>query len=164
VRGLAESAAAVLRRVAGDDDGALPHLESALGAFAHAGLPWESARVRLGIAEVVIRTNPALAAAEGRVALRTFRELGAARDADAAASLLRAVGSPTGAGPRVAGALTRREAEVLELVAEGLSNQAIADLLFLSKRTVEHHVGSILAKLGVTTRAEALATVLRAGG
>ena len=48
-------------------------------------------------------------------------------------------------------------------MAEGLSNQQIADRLFLSKRTVEHHVGSILAKLGVATRVEALAHALRSG-
>jgi len=65
--------------------------------------------------------------------------------------------------PRTSGRLTEREREVLRLLAEGLSNQQIADRLFLSKRTVEHHVGNILAKVGVASRAEALAYAVRHG-
>ena len=48
--------------------------------------------------------------------------------------------------------LTRREAEVLELLREGLADAAIAERLVLSRRTVEHHVASILGKLGVSSR------------
>jgi DNA-binding CsgD family transcriptional regulator/tetratricopeptide (TPR) repeat protein len=48
--------------------------------------------------------------------------------------------------------LTRREAEVLGLLREGLADAAIAERLVLSRRTVEHHVGSILSKLGVSSR------------
>jgi DNA-binding CsgD family transcriptional regulator len=58
--------------------------------------------------------------------------------------------------------LTRREAQILELIATGLRNSAIARKLFLSTRTVDHHVSSVLNKLGVATRAEAIALAARA--
>jgi DNA-binding CsgD family transcriptional regulator len=53
--------------------------------------------------------------------------------------------------------LTRREAEILALLSEGLRNAAIARRLFVSTKTVDHHVSAILAKLGVQSRAEAVA-------
>lgn len=53
--------------------------------------------------------------------------------------------------------LTQRQTEVLQLLDEGLSNTEIADRLFVSPRTVEHHVSAILSKLDTTTRQEAVA-------
>jgi DNA-binding NarL/FixJ family response regulator len=50
---------------------------------------------------------------------------------------------------------------VLDLLAEGLSNQAIAERLFISPKTAEHHVGRILGKLGLRSRTEAASYVLR---
>jgi DNA-binding NarL/FixJ family response regulator len=52
--------------------------------------------------------------------------------------------------------LTRRQREVLDLMTEGLTNAEIGARLFLSERTVDHHVGSMLAKLGVDSRREAV--------
>jgi DNA-binding CsgD family transcriptional regulator/tetratricopeptide (TPR) repeat protein len=59
--------------------------------------------------------------------------------------------------------LTAREAEILALVAEGLRNAEIAERLFLSPKTVGHHVSAVLRKLGVRTRAEATAEAVRRG-
>jgi DNA-binding NarL/FixJ family response regulator len=53
------------------------------------------------------------------------------------------------------GRLTAREAEVLQLLTKGHSNSQIAARLFISNRTVEHHVGSILAKLAKIPRTQA---------
>jgi DNA-binding CsgD family transcriptional regulator len=164
VGALAAQAAGVLHR-ARDREGALPHFETALVSFARAGLPWETARCRLAIARLLADTTTDVAVAEARVALEVFRGLGARHDADEAAAVLRQLGVRPGTipTPRTSGRLTEREREVLRLLAEGLSNQQIADRLFLSKRTVEHHVGNILAKVGVASRAEALAYAVRHG-
>jgi predicted ATPase/DNA-binding CsgD family transcriptional regulator len=59
--------------------------------------------------------------------------------------------------------LTRRELEVLELAASGQTDREIADGLFLSPRTVHHHMASVLAKLGVSSRTAAVATAQSAG-
>ena len=53
-------------------------------------------------------------------------------------------------------ALTPREQEVLSLLAQGLANPAIAARLFISKDTVQHHLTAIYAKLGVTSRYQAI--------
>jgi two-component system, NarL family, nitrate/nitrite response regulator NarL len=59
--------------------------------------------------------------------------------------------------------LTAREREVLELVAEGMSNRAIAERLAISEHTVKFHVGALLGKLGAATRAELVAIAVRRG-
>ena len=71
-------------------------------------------------------------------------------------------------GPRVAtrenpAGLTARELEVLALVAEGLRNAEIAGRLFVSEKTVAHHVSAVLRKLGVATRSQAGAEAARLG-
>jgi DNA-binding NarL/FixJ family response regulator len=99
-----------------------------------------------------------VAGAEARTALTVFEDLGAERGADAAAALLRDLGLRAArTGPRNLGRLTKREQEVLALLGEGLSNPEIAGRLFLSRKTVEHHVARILSKLGLRGRAEAAA-------
>ena len=59
--------------------------------------------------------------------------------------------------------LTPRETQVLELLAEGLANKAIADRLQISDQTVKFHVAAILGKLGVANRTEAVRVAVRRG-
>jgi DNA-binding NarL/FixJ family response regulator len=60
--------------------------------------------------------------------------------------------------------LTAREAEILNLVAEGRTNREIATSCFLAEKTVKNHINRVFAKLGVTTRAEAVSLWLRPPG
>jgi DNA-binding NarL/FixJ family response regulator len=65
--------------------------------------------------------------------------------------------------PQTVNALTEREREVLALVAQGLSNQEIADSLVISERTARTHVSNILGKLGVASRTQAALLAIREG-
>ena len=65
--------------------------------------------------------------------------------------------------PQPLHALTEREREVLALVAQGLSNQQIADALVISERTARTHVSNILGKLGVASRTQAALLAIREG-
>ena len=146
----------------GGREGGLRHLEAALGAFVRLEMPFETARTQRLIAEALRRADPEVAVAHGRAALATFEDLGAGRDADAAAALLRRLGVKAArAGPKGVGALTKREREVLGLLAKGLSNPEIAERLYISRKTVEHHVARVLSKLQVRGRAEAAAHAAR---
>ncbi len=145
---------------AGETDAAVALLEEALAAFARLELPYEIARTHLLLARTARARETAVR--EGRAALDAFERLGAGRDADETAALLRTLGVKAArAGPRNAAALTKREREVLGLLAEALSNQEIAERLFLTRKTVEHHVRSVLRKLGLRNRAEAAAYAVR---
>jgi len=138
------------------------HLETALAAFVQAGLPYRVAQTRLALALLLAPTERSLAGAEARIAMTVFEDLGAGRDADAAAALLRSLGVKAArTGPKLFGRLTKREYDVLALLGEGLSNPEIAERLFVSRKTVEHHVARILSKLGLRGRAEAAAVVAR---
>ena len=79
---------------------------------------------------------------------------------DEAAAAASAEGEP---GVRLPSTLTRREREVLALLAEGRTNRQIADQLFISESTAGVHVSNILGKLGVTGRTEAAAVAFRSG-
>ena len=132
-----------------------PYSQSLQGAHARAVDAWlvEGSRYEAALA-ALDSSDPDLI----RRGVEWLRQLGADGVLDRAGARLRDVGLR---GPRASTAqnpagLTDREDQVLQLLAEGLSNAGIAARLVLSKRTVDHHVSAVLRKLNVTTRAEAV--------
>lgn len=145
----------------GDQDLARRRFEDAIDLWSRNKIPFEAARTRLELARALqALTRTRSAEREARTAQAVFTSLGAAGEAERAAALLRELEikppGNEGAAPDRPN-LTRRELEVLRLVAQGLSNQNIAARLVLSEHTVHRHVANILAKLGVSSRAAAVA-------
>ncbi|MFJ5958826.1 LuxR C-terminal-related transcriptional regulator [Paenarthrobacter sp. NPDC092416] len=136
-------------------------LDSAIAVFSELNMPLAAARAHLSLAEALRDSNGNVAAYEAGVALAAFEEAGAAGMADRAAALVRVLGGPARTGPKALGLLSRREREVMELLTEAKSNAEIGERLFISAKTVEHHVSSILSKLHLRTRGEAAAFGLR---
>ncbi|HEX6537998.1 MAG TPA: response regulator transcription factor [Candidatus Dormibacteraeota bacterium] len=147
--------------LAADPAAAAAHLERAVAMFHELELPLEAARARLHTGRSRRDIDPDVAIADIRAALSTFGRLGARRDFDEAAALLRDLGDAGPRGPRESGELTRREREVLRLLGSGLSNAEIGSRLFISHKTAEHHVGRVLDKLELRSRAEAAAYAVR---
>jgi DNA-binding CsgD family transcriptional regulator len=132
-------------------------LEVALKLFTRLGMPHDAARVRLDLARALAASRPDEAVVEADTALATFDRIGARADADAAAALLRSLGAAPRPARRGSGELTDRERQVLRLVGLGLTNPEIAARLHISRKTAAHHVSSVLNKLGVRNRTEAVA-------
>lgn len=142
----------------GHDDEALEALHRARAALGGEGRPMVRAAISCSMAEVLLlRGQVELAVREAEAALETYRGLGARPDVDRTRALLRRLGVRSHTVDRLAGPLTPREQEVLELLCEGLTNAQIGQRLSVTPKTAEHHVGRVLAKLGVRSRAQAIA-------
>jgi len=160
VTALAAAAHGRIALAEGDED-ASELLQAAVNGFAALGQRLDAARARLDLARSLATVSPEVAVDTARHAHAELEALGALRDADEAAALMRSLGAKSRSGPRATGLLTRRELEVLHLLGEGLANREIAERLFISPKTAEHHLSRIYSKLGVRTRAEAVAFAVR---
>jgi DNA-binding CsgD family transcriptional regulator/tetratricopeptide (TPR) repeat protein len=131
----------------------------AAAAWERLGRPYDAAMARLGSSDE----------AGLREALRTFDELGARAAAVAARRWLKELGvQAIPRGPRRAtqaapAGLTARQQEVLALLADGLPDREISRRLFISERTVHHHVSAVLSKIGVSSRTAAAREAGRMG-
>ena len=150
-----------LREAEGEPAAALEAYRSALEARERHRPPATDADVHQGVARCLLalgREDEAREHAEAAVAL--LARWPGWRKAEAVA-LLRRLGGGTGAEEPAA--LTPREREVAALLADGLSNADLARRLYISRKTVSVHVSNILAKLGMSSRTEVAAWVVRQG-
>ena len=132
--------------------------EDAAQVWAELGCVYDQA-LALGLSEDVERVAEAV---------RILSDLGASGAATRVGVRLTAMGGRVPRPRRTAtrqhpGGLTEREAEVLELLADGASNADIASTLGISARTAEHHVSAVLAKLGAPTRVDAVVLAANRG-
>jgi LuxR family transcriptional regulator, maltose regulon positive regulatory protein len=156
LRGAARHAEGHARVAAGDHEAAREAFEDAVELLGRAQLPFETARARVDLA-VTLRAlaRDEAACTELERAREAFDELGASAEARRALTLLSARSDR--------GGLSAREHEVLTLVAAGRTNREIAAQLVLSEHTVHRHMANILAKLGTSSRAAAVARAQERG-
>jgi DNA-binding CsgD family transcriptional regulator/tetratricopeptide (TPR) repeat protein len=133
-----------------------PHALALRGDWSGAAEAWRERGNPYETALVLLDAHDAAAVREAHDILV---RLGATAAVPKALKRLRDLGAPVPRGPRAStlghsARLTEREAEVAELLAKGLSNREIAAELFLTPKTVGHHVSAVLAKLGARRRSE----------
>ncbi|MDP9807942.1 DNA-binding NarL/FixJ family response regulator/TolA-binding protein [Rhizobium tibeticum] len=158
LRAMAAQAAGAVALAAGDHQDALFALTRAFQLWLQVGAPYSAARTRelMGLASRCLGDEED-ASLELAAAREAFENLGAAPDIariDCTA--------PFSAGPRSSG-LTRRELDVLRLVATGKTNKVIATELCLSEKTIDRHLSNIFNKLDVSSRTAAAAWAYRHG-
>jgi LuxR family transcriptional regulator, maltose regulon positive regulatory protein len=159
LRALGRTAEGLVAAAQDNHEEACRAFEDAADLYGQSAASFERARARMEFA----RSAAALgrwesAIAELGAAQADLERLGAAREARRARGLLQAIERSTRAAP-----VSRREMEVLKLVAQGLSNKQIARRLSVSEHTAKRHVANILTKLEVPSRAAAAAYAARRG-
>ena len=172
LRASANLAAGIVAAGAGDPASARRHLEDAVDFFHKSGAPFETARARVELARVLGALGRTESATEE--ATRALEELTTLNAGVEIARARNVLGGSRTSTPalrlrrerqvrRCAGGLTARELEVLRLISTGLSNQAIAERLFISEHTVHRHVANTLTKLSVPSRSAAVAHAAKLG-
>ncbi|HET6562199.1 MAG TPA: response regulator transcription factor [Marmoricola sp.] len=157
LRGAAGYAEGAVQLAEGDDRAAALNLRETLDVWREVDAPYEAARTRVLMALSCRRLGDFdTAELDLDAACSTFAQLGASTDLATALALTESRGRPGAAD-----GLTSRELEVLQLVAAGRTNRAIAGELTLSEHTVRRHLQNIFAKLDVPSRTAATAYAFR---
>jgi DNA-binding CsgD family transcriptional regulator len=134
----------------GELDGAVTALEDALVAHERCPSPFERGRTLLALGRVRRRLKQKrLARTAFESALSIFEQLGAESWAERTHEELRRVTTR-----KAAGTLTATERQIARLAAAGLTNQAIAERVFVSRKTVEANLARVYRKLGISSRAQ----------
>jgi DNA-binding CsgD family transcriptional regulator len=159
---MAAHASGAVRLARDDHRGAVEPLSHAFGVWHRVGAPYLAARIRVRLGRAFLALGDRDGAELERGAARkVFEQLGAAADLAALDRTEEYEGTPArapgSARAHAAHGLSRRELEVLRLLASGKTNKLIARELFLSERTVDRHVSNIFTKIDVPTRAAATA-------
>jgi LuxR family maltose regulon positive regulatory protein len=161
LRASADVAEGLLAAAGGDHDRARTLLEDAVDRFERSGGPFEAAQARVELATSLVALGRTDAAErEAASALDCLLELGAVVEAVRARRIFDA-SLRGGRSPLTD--VTRREREVLCLLAEGLTNRQIAERLVVSEHTVHRHVTNILHKLELPSRTAAAVHAVRSG-
>ena len=170
MRAAASFASGYLALAMGKAEQARNCFEDAVELYARSGAPFETGRARIQLAHALGklgRIKPAIEeASRAKTLLSALKaELETARAQRLLDGLMEIHAADSNGAPSSTpgSGLTKREIEVLRLVAEGLNNQLIAERLFLSDHTVHRHLSNILNKLGASTRASAVAQAVRRG-
>jgi DNA-binding NarL/FixJ family response regulator len=160
IRASARLAAGAFLSSIGERAQARTAIEESAAGFDRAGVPYDQLRARLMLAEQLQTGGDlASAAAEAAAVARQAKQLGA-RTLEQRAT---ALGSSLAGKPNRTTALTARETQVLALVAHGLTNRQIAGRLGVSQHTVHRHLANVFTRLGLSSRAAAVAFALRNG-
>ena len=157
----------VIAAARGDHEEARRRFEDAADLFDVGEAPYEAARSRLELGRALTALGRVdVAAREVRAARTILEKIGAARESERAVELLSQLEAnvPQNSGNEsTAAGLTRRELEILRLVAQGLSDKEAAADLGLSEHTIHRHISNVLNKLDVPTRAAAVAKAAQRG-
>lgn len=140
--------------------------EDAVEGWVRSGDPFETAAARIELGRVLLRLGRRAAAIEQmRAAGEALHAIGAKRAAERAQDLASELdrGDGSRGDSDLACPLSRRESEVLRLMAQGLTNRQIAMQLCRSEHTVHRHVANILAKLDLSSRAAAVSYAAKRG-